>query len=166
MRVASTLQLGTLLGAFMLSLAAPAFAQNKVTGNVVLDGKTVALKYAYVDDEGAADPVIVLSDQPLPAEAIPFIPEKLVKDKRIHAIAFTISRKDKKLTDDYGMLRGPAHETGVGYGRVADGNVKLTITRMDDAVIEGTFATTKPMALSSVSYSFNATFSVARAKKK
>lgn len=136
-----------------------------VSGTMTLDGKTVALQYAYVDEKDAAEPIVVLSDQPLPAGAIPFLPEKLVKEKAVHAIAFSVSRKDKTLTNTYGKVYGPGQEMGVGFGRVEDGNVRLTIQRLDASTIEGRFATVKPVDLGSVTYSFDVTFHAKAGKK-
>jgi hypothetical protein len=166
MRPFSRPRVGALLGAFMLSVVVSAPAENKVSGNLIVDGRAVTLKYAYMDEADAAEPIIVLSDQPLPEKAIPFIPEKLLKEKRVHAIAFTVSRKDKKLVNGYGVVLCPGHETGIGFGRVEEGKTKLTITRLDEATIEGNFSTTKPVSLSSVSYSFDMTFKVESGKKK
>ncbi len=137
-------------------------AEKSVTGTLTVDGKAITLIYAYVDEMDANEPIVVLSDKPLPAEAIPFIPEKMVKEKGVCAIAFSISRKDQKLSNTYGKIHCPGHELGVGLGRVEDGNLKLTIKRLDASKIEGSIATVKPMKLSYISYSFDLVFRVHR----
>ena len=148
-----------------LAGSARAADPKSVSGTLTLDGKSVPLAYAYVDETDATEPIVVLSDQALPAAAIPFLPEKLVREKGIHAVAFSVSRKDKTLTNTYGKVQGPGHEMGVGLGRVEDGQVKLTIKRLDASMIEGSIATVKPVALSSVSYAFDLTFRATPAKK-
>src|SRR5215470_4098462 len=99
----------------------------EVSGTLVLDGKTVALEHAYVDETDEDEPIVVLSDKALPADAIPFPPEKLVKEKGIHAVAFSLSRKERRLTNTFGKVFGPGHESGVGLGRVEDERVRLVI---------------------------------------
>lgn len=146
-----------------VSAASP---EKGVSGYLNVNGGKVKLVYAYVDEVQPDDLIIVLSDQPLPAEAIPFLPEKLVKEKKVHAIVFSISRKDKKLINNYDKVHYPGHEMGVGMGRVEDGKVALTIKKLDATVIEGTIATPKQVKFSDVSYSFDASFKVSLGKKK
>jgi hypothetical protein len=148
-----------------MASASPGSDPKSVSGTLNLDGKAVALEYAYVDESDADEPIVVLSDKPLPVEAIPFLPEKLVKEKAVHAVAFSVSRKDKTLTNTYGKVYGPGHEMGVGLGRVEDGRIRLIIKQLDASAIEGSIATIKPIALSYVTYSFDLTFR-ARAVKK
>jgi len=155
---------GVLLFGFMPE--ARAGERKSVSGTLNLDGKAVALEYAYVDESDAEEPIVVLSDKPLPAEAIPFLPEKLVKEKAIHAVAFSVSRKDKTLTNTYGKVYGPGHEMGVGLGRVEDNRIRLLIKQLDASAIEGTVATIKPVVLSFVTYSFDLTFHAKTPAKK
>jgi hypothetical protein len=138
----------------------------EVSGSLILDGKSVALEHAYVDETDADEPIVVLSDKALAPEAIPFLPEKLVKEKGIHALAFSVSRKDKRLTNTFGKLYGPGHESGVGLGRVEDERVRLVIQRLDASGIEGSIKTVKPVALSFVTYTFDLTFRAPAGKKK
>jgi hypothetical protein len=64
-----------------------------------------------------------------------------VKQKGIYAVAFSVSRKDRKLTHTYGMLSSPGDATQVGLGRVEEERVRLSITRLEDDVIEGRITT-------------------------
>ena len=137
-----------------------------VSGSLNVNGAKVNLVHAYVDETDPAEPIVVLSDKALPTEAIPFLPEKLVKEQKVHAIAFSISRKDKKLTNTYGKVYYPGEEMGVGMGRVEDGKVALVITRFDATMIEGKISTPKQVRFSDVSYSFDASFKVSLGKKK
>src|SRR5215471_14452669 len=94
--------------AFGLAAILPAAPPDApVSGKMTIDGKPVALRYAYRDDTDPEEPIVVLSDQTLPAEAVPFVPEKLVKEKQLHALAFSVSRKDRKLTNTFGKLYCP-----------------------------------------------------------
>lgn len=162
----------------MLVLAASTFpsgisgraqaAETAVSGTFTVDGKKIALAYAYLDRSDPTEPIVVLSNKPLPAAAIPFIPEKLIKDQKIYAIAFSVSQKDRKLSNTYGMLSSPENATQVGLGRVEEGEVLLSLTRLDDKGIEGKIATAKPVTLSytSKSYSFDLSFKAAPEKRK
>jgi hypothetical protein len=146
----------------LLLSACAAASENKVSGTLILGTEKIVLKYAYVDEVQPSEPIVVLSDQPLPASAIPFIPEKLVDEVKVHAIAFSVSSKDKTMTNNFGKLYLPGHNGGVGLGRVEDGDVKLTIKQLNGSVIEGSLATTRVInVIESVPpYSFDATFTV------
>jgi hypothetical protein len=139
-----------------------------VTGTLTVDGKAIPLEHAYLDVTDPDEPIIVLSDKALPATAIPFIPERLVKENQIHAVAFSLSRNDGKFTNTFGKVYSPGHELGVGLGRVEEGNVSLELTRNDAAEVDGTIATVKPVKLASIAYSFSLSFhaKAARAAKQ
>lgn len=139
-------------------------AEKAVSGTLVVDGKKIDLVYAYVDRVDPSEPIIVLSNKPLPAEAIPFIPEKLVKEQKIYAVAFSVSQKDRKLTNNYGMLSNPGDSSQVGLGRVEEGRINLTISRLDENVIEGKVMTAEPVKLSYISYSFDLSFKAGEGK--
>jgi hypothetical protein len=152
------LGLSLLLAAGVPGLASGA---DEVSGKMTVDGKSVAISHAYLDVTDPTEPIVVLSDKPLPPTAIPFIPEKLARDQGLTAVGFSYSQKDEKLTNTYGRLQCPGHEDGVGFGRVEEGAVSLTVKRLDSNGIEGTFATTKPVKMSYISYSFALKFRVA-----
>ena len=142
----------------MLAAGSCAGASSEVSGGATVDGTTIPLSHAYLDRTDPTEPIVVLTDQALPAEAVPFVPEKLVKEKGLTAVAFSYSAKDGKLTNTYGRLQCPGHESGVGLGRVEDGNVALVVRRFDDSGIEGTLSTPKPVKLSFITYSFDLKF--------
>lgn len=137
-----------------------------VSGRMTIDGKAVTLLHVYRDDTDPEEPIVVLSDQPLPPEAVPFIPARLVKEKQIHALAFSVSGKDRKLTNTFGKVYCPGHEMGVGLGRVEEGDVALTIDRLDATAIAGRISTVKPVKLSSVAYEFDLKFRTGAAQRK
>ena len=153
----------SLLSAVLLALGLArvlpaARSDAEVSGKLTIDGKPVVVQFVYRDDTDPDEPIVVLSDQALPAEAVPFVPEKLVKDKQLHAIAFSVSRKDRKLTNTFGKVYCPGHEMGVGLGRVEERNVALTIDRLDAASIAGRISTVEPVKLSYVAYEFDLKF--------
>ena len=152
------------LGLAAVLPAAP--PDTEVAGKMTIDGKPVVLRFAYRDDTDPDEPIVVLSDQALPAEAVPFVPGKLVKDKQLHALAFSVSRKDRKLTNTFGKVYCPGHEMGVGLGRVEEGSVALTIDRLDAASIAGRISTVKPVELSYVAYEFDLAFRTGSGPRK
>lgn len=156
MKMRSILAVSWLVAAFAGFVLAA--ADQDVSGTMTIDGKAATLRHAYRDDTDPEEPIVVLSDQPLPADAVPFIPEKLVEEKRLHAFAFSVSRRDGKLTNTFGKLYCPGHGIGVGLGRVEDGNVSLTVRRIDPSGIEGRIATVKPVKLSYIAYAFDLEF--------
>lgn len=158
MRQRSALALAALCLGGALAAPAPVFAQKSASGKLEIDGKAYALEHAYVDEADGDEPIVVLSDKPLPPEAIPFLSAKLVKEKDVHAIAFSFSRKSKALTNTFGKVWDPGHEIGVGIGRVEDGNVKLVVTALSPSAIEGRISTVKPVKLSYISYAFDLPF--------
>jgi hypothetical protein len=146
--------------------APPPDGSSAVSGTLTVDGKATSPSHAYLDETDPDEPIVVLSDQPLPPDAIPFIPEKLVRDSGLHAVAFSVSRKDGRLTNTYGKLFCPGHEIGVGFARVEDGNVALETKRIDASGIEGRFMTPKPVKLSFVAYAFDLSFRAAAGSRK
>jgi hypothetical protein len=167
MRNRSVLGVCACICVLVLTGGRPATAQSPeavVSGFLNANGAKVALVHGYVDEADPSEPIVVLSDKALPADAIPFLPEKLVKAQSVHAIAFSISRTDKKLTNSYGKVYYPGKE--LGFGRVEDGEVTLVVTRLDATTIEGKIRTPKTVSFSDVSYSFEASFKVAMGKKK
>ena len=164
MKTPATLLLCSVLAAIGLSArdaraAAPDKTVSKeVSGTLTVDGKTVALEHAYMDVSDPDEPIVFLCDKALPAEAVPFVPEKLVKEKQLYAVAFSVSGKDGKLTNTYGKVHAPGHEIGVGLGRVEEGRLKLTVSRLDASHIDGTVSTVKPVGLSYITYSFDLKF--------
>ena len=162
MRPYSALAIRSFCCAALLVSVCSFAAENKVSGVLNLGDEKIELKNAYVDMTQPTEPIVVLSDQPLPPSAIPFIPEKLVTDKNVHAIAFSVATKGRALPHS-GMLllHIPGHGQ-VGMGNAEDGNIKLVISRLDGSRMEGTIATTKVIHVvqSVPPYSFALTFAV------
>jgi hypothetical protein len=154
------------LGFSVQTLPAAASPGKEASGTVTVDGKKVEIEHAYLDVTDPEEPIIVLSDKALPPGAIPFIPEKLVKEQQLHAVAFSISRKDGKLTNTFGKLYCPGHEFGVGLGRVEEGVLSLAVRSLDASTVEGSVATVKPVKLSYITYSFELKFRATAGKPK
>jgi hypothetical protein len=135
-----------------------ASTESAVSGFLVVNGNNIKLIHAYVDEGDPQEPIVVLSDKPLPAEAIPFLSAEVVKKQKVHAIAFSISRKDKKLSKTYNQVYYPGkemHQVGIPEGAAI-----LNVNRLDAAAIEGKIVTPKPVKLLDITYSFDVSFKV------
>jgi hypothetical protein len=149
--------------AIMFDGVQTASAESVASGFLVVNGNKIKLIHAYVDEGDPQEPIVVLSDKPLPAEAIPFLSAEVVKKQKVHAIAFSISRKDKKLVKTYNQVYYPGkemHQVGI-----PEGAATLNVNRLDAAAIEGKIMTPKPVKLPDITYSFDASFKVSLGKK-
>jgi len=139
--------------------------KNSASGTLTLNKAKIKLVHAYADMVNPEEPVIVISDKPLPADdfSISLLSEGFIRDKKVHAIVFSISRKEKKLTDSIRFLYFPGKKTH--FTALGDAAV-LNIRRLDDTVIEGKITTPKPVAddFFEVSFSFDASFHVSLSK--
>jgi hypothetical protein len=142
---------------------------SSVSGLLTLNKDMIKLTYAYVDLDNPEEPIIVLSDKPLPPDnfSISMLSESYIRQKKVHAIVFTLSAKEKKLSGSgsINFFYFPGEKTHF----IALGNeVALTITRYDDTAIVGKYKTPKPMVddFNRVTISFDASFQVNLGKSK
>jgi hypothetical protein len=142
---------------------------SSVSGLLTLNKDIIKLTYAYVDLDNPEEPIIVLSDKPLPPDnfSISMLSESYIRQKKVHAIVFTLSAKEKKLSGSgsINFFYFPGEKTHF----IALGNeAALTITRYDDTAIVGKYKTSKPMVddFNRVTISFDASFQVNLGKSK
>jgi hypothetical protein len=134
---------------------------SSASGSLTLNKVTIKLTYAYADMVNPEEPIIVLSNQPLPSDdfSISVLSENYVREKKVHAIIFSLSPKEKNLSGSLNFFYFPGKKTHF----VALGNeAVLTITRFDDTAIVGKYKTPKPMVddFNEVTFSFDASFQV------
>jgi hypothetical protein len=129
-----------------------------VSGQLTIRGQKVVLSKAYVD-ESPDDLVVVLASKEVPADVLPFIGEEVARKQRIHAVAFTISRGTRAL-DPSGFKGVFFPGPDLGFVGIAEGNALLVLTRLDGTRLEGRIRTPKPVTLSELTYSFEASFSL------
>jgi len=134
-----------------------ALAAGTVTGSVTTNGQKVPLVVTYVD-ESPDDIIIVLASKTLPADVVPFIGEEVARKLKVHAVAFTVSRATRTIARTFGGVFYPGPE--MGFVGLAEGVATLQVKRMDAKGIEARIFTPKPVKLSDITYSFDATFSV------
>jgi hypothetical protein len=137
-----------------LSLAASAA---DVSGTLEINKKKFKLAHGYIDMVKPEEPVIVLSDKPLPAEQVPFLNADYAVKNKVHAVVFVIVAKDKKISKELALLYtgGDYDSPAVGYPVEI---VSLVVKQADESIVEGTIKTTKPNTLGDLTYSFTATF--------
>lgn len=146
-----------MIAGFALLLVAGASAAGTVTGSVTTNGQRTPLILAYVD-ESPEDIIIVLASKDVPSDVVPFIGEEVARKLKIHAVAFTVSRASRTIVRSFGGVFYPGPE--MGFVGMAEGVATLQVKRLDAKGIEGRIFTPKPVTLSDLTYSFDATFNV------
>lgn len=141
----------------MLCLLPLAAGAADVSGTMEINKKKVKLSYGYVDMMKPAEPLIVLSDKPLPAEEVPFLSADYAEKNKVHAIIFAIIASEKKLSDELKLLYTGGDHSSPTVGYPAD-IISLKVKQADGSMVEGTIKTTKPGKLSDLTYSFSARF--------
>lgn len=134
---------------------------NTVTGLLILNKDKIKLSYAYVDLVNPKEPIIVLSDKMLPADSfsISMLTESYIHQKKVHAVLFSLSPQEKKLSGSLTFIYFPGKKSHF----IALGNkAELTITRFDDTVINGKYKTPKPVVedFDEVTFSLDVAFQV------
>ncbi len=77
----------------IFSIVAPEVNAADVSGTLDINKKKFKLTHGYVDMVQPEEPVIVLSDKPLPAEQIPFLNADYTLKNKVHAVVFGIVSK-------------------------------------------------------------------------
>jgi len=134
---------------------------SSVSGSLTLNKDKIKLTHAYVDLDNPEDPIIVLSDKSLPPDnfSIGMLSESYIRQKKVHAVLFGLSPKEKKLSGSLNFFYFPGKKTHF----IALGNsAALTITRFDNTAIVGKYKTPKPIVddYNEVTLSFDASFQV------
>jgi hypothetical protein len=148
-----------------IETATAASQGSSASGSLTLNKTKIKLSHAYVDLVNPDEPVICISDKPLPADAfsLGLLSEGYVREKKVHVLIFSISRKDKKPSGYINWLYFPGKEThfmNIGHA------ITVTIKRLDDTVIEGKITTPKPLVddFYKVTLSLDAQFKVSLSK--
>jgi len=147
--------------------AQSASQSSTASGSLTLNNKEIKLTHAYVDMVNPEEPIVVLSDKPLPPEdfSISILSETYIREKKVHAVLFSLSPMEKKLSGSLNFFYFPGNKTH--FVALGDQAV-LTITQFDDTTIAGQYKTSKPIVegFSEVTLSFDATFQVKTGKSK
>ncbi len=128
-----------------------------VSGTMEINKKKFKLSHGYIDMVQPTEPLIVLSDKPLPPEQVPFLNADYAVKNKVHAVVFGIIVKDKKISKELLMLY-----TGGDYSSPAVGYpvdiIYLDVKQADESMIEGTIKTKTPNTLGELTYSFLGSF--------
>jgi len=139
----------------------PAPQGSSASGSLTLNKDKIKLAYAYVDLDNPDEPIVVLSDKSLPPDnfSIGMLSESYIKQKKVHAILFGLSQKEKKLSGSLNFFYFPGKKT---YFIPLVNSAALTTTRFDNTAIVGKYKTPKPAVDddSEVTLSFEASFQV------
>jgi hypothetical protein len=140
---------------------------SSASGLLTLNKENIKLAHACVDLVNPEEPTVVLSDKPLPPDnfSISMLSDSYIRQKKVHAILFSLSPKEKKLSGSLNFFYFPGKKTHF----VALGNdAALSITRFDSTAIVGKYKTPKPVVddFNEVTFSFDASFQVNLGKSK
>ncbi len=129
-----------------------------VSGTLDINEKKFKLSHGYIDMAQPEEPIIVLSDKPLPLEQVPFLNADYAVKEQVHAVVFGIIRKDKKIHDMRWVYFGGDADSPVTVFPVD--KVSLDLKQADDTLVEGRIRTSQPVRLTDLSYSFDASFTL------
>ena len=140
----------------LLSLLPLVAVAADVSGTLEINKKKFKLAYGYIDMVQPEEPIIVLSDKPLPEEQVPFLNADYAVKNKVHAVVFGIVSRDKKISDMRWIYLGGDADIPVTV--FPEDIVSLDLKQSDGSVVEGKIKTVRPKTLSDLTYSFTASF--------
>ena len=149
--------------AFILigSSTSSGLAKNSVEGKLTVDGTTTPIKHVYFD-QYRDEFTIVLTDNPVPQEMIPFEVSSLSEQGKVRALEFTVSKEAKKLL---GRMRKGLYFHPVWTRHLDIGNGVLTISKFDDVELVGTMTTPTEYESDGHRVSYDISFSISLKKE-
>jgi hypothetical protein len=147
-----------LLGSITGAVLATPDAQPGTSGTLTVASMATPIRYAYTD-VSPTDVILLLTDNPVPPQRVPFGAYDMAQKKQIHGLSVTIDKATRRITD--GALFHEAFDGQLG------GQTEATIelTRFDSEWLEGHLWLPKPLEFGGKSYSYDARFKVALAGK-
>ncbi len=130
-----------------------------VSGTLEINKKEFSLSYGYMDLRKPEEPIITLSDKPLPPEQIRFLEPYYTLKEKVHALLFGVIRKDKKLSSGVKWVYFGG-DAGIPFSVFNKDKVSLDLAEADDAFVEGKINTIQPVKLTDLTYSFDASIKV------
>jgi hypothetical protein len=155
---------GVVLAALAVAVAAPAAAQNKIDGSLVVSGKTIKLTHVYAyATEGFFDPakldtVVFMADAEVAPKVLrdDFALGDLVKTGKLHYVRQTINTEGQVINFALGHESFQPHENGASTEHVFEPKT------FDGKLIAGRARTRSPQkSFDDVPYSYDVTFSAA-----
>ena len=145
----------------LIGSATSGLAQNSVEGSLTVDGTTTPIKHVYFD-QYRDEFTVVLTDNPVPQEMIPFEVSSLSEQGKVRALEFTVSREKKKLLS---RMRKGLYFHPVWTRHLDIGNGVLTISKFDNTELVGTMTTPSEYESDGHRVSYNISFSVSLKKE-
>jgi hypothetical protein len=156
----TTLSIVVFTACLFAAAVSNAMTRNSAEGSLTVDGKTTAIKHVYFEKSGDQI-MIILTDQPVPPEMIPYEISTLSEQGKVRALEFTVSSKTRQLVKH--MRRGIYfHPTWTR--ELTIGNGELTISRLDDTMLAGTIKTPADNDRYGHKFSYNISFSASLKK--
>ena len=128
-----------------------------VSGTLDINKKKLKIPYGYIDMGKPEEPVIILSDKPLPPDQIPFLQADYATKNNVHAVVFGIVRNEKKLSSDMRWVYF-GKDADIPFSVFPGDHVSLDLKQADDTLVEGKIKTSQPVKLTDLTYSFDASF--------
>jgi len=147
-----------LLGSITGPVLAIPDARPGTSGTLTVAGMATPIRHAYAD-VSPTDVILLLTDNPVPPERVPFGAYDMAKKKQVHGLSVTIDKATRQITD--GALLHEAFDGVLGGQKDAT----IELTRFDSEWLEGHLWLPKPLEFDGKSYSYDARFKVALAGK-
>jgi hypothetical protein len=128
-----------------------------VSGTLDINKKKLKITYGYIDMGKPEEPVIILSDKPLPPDQIPFLNADYATKNNVHAVVFGIVRNEKKLSSDMRWVYF-GKDADIPFSVFPGDKVSLDLKQADDILVQGKVKTSQPVNLTDLTYSFDASF--------
>lgn len=146
---------------FNLATSTPLFAKDTAKGNLKVDDTTATLNHAYFDkydDEFT----IIITDNPVEPDAVPYGITELSEQAKVRALKFTVNRKSNELM----MNRGKAIYFHPTWDRIVNiGKPELKITTFDENKLVGSIKTTSENEYDGHKFSYDISFDLSLIKE-
>jgi uncharacterized protein YgiM (DUF1202 family) len=128
-----------------------------VSGTLEINKKKLKIPYGYIDMGKPEEPVIILSDKPLPPDQIPFLQADYATKNNVHAVVIGIVRNEKKISSDMRWVYF-GKDADIPFSVFPSDKVSLDLKQADDNLVVGKIKTSQPVNLTDLTYSFDASF--------
>ncbi len=128
-----------------------------VSGTLEINRKKFNLSQGYIDMGKPEEPVIILSDKPLPPDQVPFLQADYATKNNVHAVVFGIVRNEKKLSGEMKWAYF-GKDADIPFSVLPPEKVSLDLKQADDTLVEGKIKTSQAIKLTDLTYSFDASF--------
>lgn len=145
----------------LFSLQTGAFAENSAKGTMSVDGTTAQISNVYFD-QYKNEFTIVLTDNTVSQDMIPYGLYELSEQKKVRALKFTVSRETKQMIPRMGetIFFHPVWDRNIGIG-----DPEIKITKFDDSNLVGSIKTKTDNDINGHKVSYDISFSLSLKKE-